>query len=149
MSNSHKTIVICSSANFYEHVGQLADQLEAMGYQAVMPLNAVKMKASGDYDVAKTKTWYDNPADFHKKQSYMDAHFKEIADGDAVLLVNDTKHGVEGYIGPNGLMEMAVGYYLKKPIFILHDVAKEVGCYEEVMGMGTIQLHGDIENLKF
>lgn len=142
-----KVITICSSAQFYEHVNKVADELEKIGYTALVPDNAKKMRVSGNYDVKQNKTWFDNPEDFVKKRAYMDAHFKEVEKADAVLLVNDEKHGKAGYIGPNGLMEMAVAYYLNKPIFVLNDVDKENSVYEEVYGMGCTILHGDVSKI--
>lgn len=143
-----KTIVICSSAAFYKHVCELADQLEAQGYTVVIPATARKMRQTGNFDVAAYKTWYDNAADFTKKQQLMDTHFAEIAQGDTILVVNDKKHGVEGYIGPNVLMEMAIAYYLKKPVYVLNDIAPEVSVYEEVLGMQAVQLGGTVESLE-
>lgn len=106
------------------------------------------MRKTGNYKVADYKTWYENPADFVKKRFFIDQHFAEIAKSDAILMVNDSKRGVVGYIGPNGLMEMAVAYYLKKPIFILNDVPSTNPIYEEVMGMNAHILHGDIRKLE-
>ncbi len=148
MTKTAPIVVICSSAAFYKHVCELADQLEAQGFTVVIPATARKMQASNNFDVSANKTWYKNPADFTKKQQLMDGHFAEIAAGDAILVVNDKKHGVEGYIGPNVLMEMAIAYYLKKPIYILHNVASEVSVYEEVMGMQATQLSSNIQNLE-
>lgn len=148
MANTSKTIVICSSAAFYKHVCELADQLEAKGFTVVIPATARKMRETNDFDVAAYKTWYENADDFTKKQAFMDAHFAEIAQGDVILVVNDKKHGVEGYIGPNVLMEMAIAYYLQKPIYVLNTVTPEVSVYEEVMGMQAVQLDGSIQNLE-
>lgn len=142
-----KSIAICSSAQFYEHVNTIADELEQYGYKVVVPHNATIMRKTNDYKVENYKTWYENPEDFVRKKEYMDAHFKEVENADAVLLVNDEKNGVKGYIGPNGLMEMALAYYLKKPIYILNDVTKDNKVFEEVFGMGCIILHGDLSKV--
>lgn len=144
-----KTITICASVAFYKHVNELADQLEEKGFKVIVPATARKMRASGDYDVTHTKTWYENADDFTKKRELMDGHFAEVENCDAILVVNDRKHDVDGYIGPNVLMEMALAYYLKKPIFILNNVGKDLGVYEEVMGMDCTQLAGDIGKLDF
>lgn len=142
-----KVITLCSSAQFYEHVNELADKLEEAGYTAIVPNNAKTMRAEGNYDVSVYKTWFDKPEDFAKKRTFMDAHFKEVEKADAILLVNDEKHGKPGYIGPNGLMEMAIAYYLKKPIYVLNAVAKDNSVYEEVHGMGCIILDGDLSKI--
>ena len=140
-------IVFCSSASFYEHVNRLADELEQLGHESIVPDSAEKMKKSGNYDVASHKTWYDNPDDYTQKRALMDGHFKKVTEGDAILVVNDDKHGQAGYIGPNALMEMAVAYYLKKPIYILNNVPKDSSIFEEVVGMGCVLLDGDLSKI--
>lgn len=143
-----KTIVLCSSAAFYEHVNQLADELNAMGFKAVVPHNAKQMKVSGDYNVEAVKTWYKNPDDFSRKTAFMRGHFDEVANGDIVLVVNDEKRGVPGYIGSNVLLEMGLGFYLKKPIYVLNPVSAEASNYEEVIGLGSILIDGDLTKIK-
>ncbi|HVX58880.1 MAG TPA: hypothetical protein VG964_04100 [Candidatus Saccharimonadales bacterium] len=142
-----KTIVICSSASFYEHVNQIADELVGLGYKAVVPLTARKMKKTGDYDVHKIKTWIDRPEDFGMKHDLAMAHFNEIARGDAVLIVNDDKPGKPNYIGPNTAMEWGVAYHLGKPVFIMNGVDKESNFYEEVYGLATV-IDGDLKRIK-
>ncbi len=142
-----KTIVLCSSAAFYRHVNELADELEKRGFHAVVPLTAERMRASGDYNVDSVKTWYGNPGDYDKKAQLMRGHFDKVAEGDAVLVVNDEKHGVPGYIGPNVLMEMGLAFYLKKPIYVLDDVVPDMPVYEEVLGMGSVILSGDLTKI--
>ena len=142
-----KTIVICSSATFYEHVNQVAQQLQTMGYKTVVPITANKMRQSGDYDISKVKTWLDNPEHFKKKEALARAHFEEIAKGDAILIVNDDKPGKPNYIGPNVTMEWGLAYYLRKPVFILNGVDKASNFYEEVYGMATV-INGDLGKVK-
>lgn len=142
-----KTITLCASVVFYEHVNEIADALEEKGFDAVVPKTAEKMRESGNYEVSSVKTWYDNPDHFTIKRALMDAHFAAVEQADAILVVNDKKHGVEGYIGPNVLMEMAVAYHLKKPIYILNDINKDLNVYEEVYGMNCQILNGKLEKI--
>src|SRR5690348_6805097 len=107
-----KTIVLCSSGTFYEHINELATELETMGYQAVVPATAYKMRRSGDYDITKVKAWIKDPKHFDLKKKLAMGHFVEVAKGDAILLVNDDKPGKPNYIGPNGTMEWGLAYYL-------------------------------------
>jgi nucleoside 2-deoxyribosyltransferase len=141
------TIVICSSASFYEHVNQVAAELRERGFEVVVPSSAEKMAKTGDYDVTKHKTWYDKPADFERKAALMHEHFDKVATGGITLVVNDEKKGVKGYIGPNALMEMGLAFHLQKPIYVLNNVDKDMPVYEEVIGMGSIILDGDITKL--
>lgn len=61
-------------------------------------------------------------------------HFSKIEESDAVLIVNPEKRGIAGYIGGNSLMEMALAFYLKKPIY-LTEMRSDVSYAEEVGGM--------------
>lgn len=143
-----KTVVLCSSASFYEHTNQVADELEKLGFKAVVPHNAAEMRKSGNYNAEAVKSWYQNPDDFHKKTNYMRWHFDEIAKGDAVLVINDDKKGVPGYIGSNVLLEMGLAFYLNKPIYILNPISSEAGNYEEVIGMGSVVISGDLSKIR-
>ena len=148
MSTKKKTIVICSSGTFYQHVNQIAEELEAQGYRTVVPATAVKMKKRGDYNIAKVKTWMDNSELFRLKQGLATGHFNEVAAGDAILVVNDDKPGRPKYIGPNTTMEWGLAYYLGKPVYILNGVSKDSNYYEEVYGMSTAVLDGDLAKIE-
>jgi len=78
----------------------------------------------------------------------MKKHFKLIAKSDAILVVNDTKNNIRGYIGGNTLMEMGLAFYLKKPIFLLNPISKKSPFYEEVMGMFPKILDNDLSKIK-
>ncbi len=142
-----KTITICSSANFYKQVNEIKKELEALGYTVLVPQSALKMEASGDYEVSHHKTWFGNADDYDKKAELMRAHFDEVVKGDAVLVVNNEKHGVQNYIGGNVLMEMAIGFHLHKPIYLLNDIPTESPFLEEIVGMGSVPLNGDLRQL--
>jgi hypothetical protein len=137
------TITICSSANFYQRVIEVADQIKPLGFDSIVPATAFKMKESGDYDASHYRTWLNDDNDYGKKAQLMRTHFDEIAKGDAILVVNEEKHGVPNYIGGNVLMEMAVAFYLQKPIFILNEIPAESTFLEEIKGMMPTVLHGD------
>jgi len=45
-------------------------------------------------------------------------------------------------------MEMTVAFYLKKPIYILNEIPEDSSFLEEIIGVGSIPLHGDLRLLK-
>lgn len=138
--------MVCCSGKFYEHANQVAEQLEKLGYTAVVPATARQMKESGDYDIDKVKTWYQNPDDRHIKTAKMHGHFDEINKGDAILLINDDKPGQPAYIGPNGFMEWGLAAFQQKPIFILNPVPPDSNYWEEAL---TVQvLDGNLSKIK-
>jgi hypothetical protein len=64
-----------------------------------------------------------------------------------VLILNYEKHGQANYIGGNVLMEMALAFYQKKPIFILNEAPEDSTFLEEILGVLPVFLHGKLENL--
>ncbi len=141
------TLVVCSSAAFYKQVVQLKQQLEATGLVVVIPKTAAKMAETGDFEVEHYKTWFANADDYDKKADLMRAHFDEISNGDAILVVNNEKHGHANYIGPNVLMEMSLAWYQNKAIYLLNAIPNESPFEEEIKGMNPIALGGNISKL--
>lgn len=143
-----KSIVICCSAAFYKRANEIAEKLEKLGFRAVLPSTAVRMKRENNYSVPRVKSWYQNPQHYDRKQSLAGEHFDKVAKGDAILIINDDKPGQPNYIGPNTLMEWGLAYYLDKPIFILNSIVKNHNAHEEVYGMSTVVLDGDLAKIE-
>lgn len=141
------TVTVCSSASFYRQAITIRAQLEEQGLKAILPITAEHMQRSGDFDVSHYKTWFGDTHDYPKKTALMRGHFAKVEKGDAVLVLNYEKHGVTNYIGGNVLMEMAIAFYLKKPIFILNDLPSESAFLEELLGLAPIVLHGNLSGL--
>jgi len=142
-----KAITICSSANFYRQAVDIQTKLEAKGIKVNMPDTAERMKKSGDFDVEHYKTWFNDNNDYHKKTALMRGHFKKVAEGDAILVLNYEKHGIPNYIGGNVLMEMGLAFYLAKPIYILNEIPQKSIFLEEILGVVPIVLHGKLDEL--
>jgi len=142
-----KTITICCSASFYKQALDVQAKLQKQGFKVKIPHTANIMKKSGDFDVETYKTWFKNPNDYKKKAKFMRQHFKKVLECDAVLVLNYEKNGVEGYIGGNGLMEMALAFHYRKPIYILNPVVESSSLYEEILGMSPVFLHGELSKL--
>ncbi|MDA1337222.1 MAG: hypothetical protein O3C23_00425 [bacterium] len=139
-------ITICCSASFYKQALEVQKELQKQGYKVKIPHTAHKMKKSGDFAVETYKTWFKNPKDFTRKAMLMRRHFKKILESDAILVLNYKKNDMDGYIGGNTLMEMALAFHYKKPIFVLNSMPETSSVYEEVMGMQPTLLDGDIRN---
>lgn len=122
---------------------QLSDR-----YEVIVPTTATKMKETGDYDVSHYKTWFADPDDYHKKAALMRGHFEKVAEANAILVINEEKHGRPGYIGGNVLMEMALAFWLKLPIYVLNPADPESSFTEEIVGMGSIIIDGDLSKIQ-
>ncbi|MFI5240563.1 MAG: hypothetical protein ACHQUB_02550 [Candidatus Saccharimonadia bacterium] len=141
------TIAICSSANFYEQVNEISDRLAEKGFSVVVPLTANIMRENGDYDVSHYRTWLSDDSKYDRKTYLMKHHFAKVAESDAILVVNNEKHGVPNYVGGNVLMEMALAMHLDKPIFLLNEIPTQSNFLEEIIGLGPIVLHGELSRL--
>ena len=141
-----KTIVICSSASFYEKLFPIEKEIKKLGFKTALPKTAIKMKRRNSFDVNFYKTWNKNPNDYHKKRELMNHHFNKIIKGDAILVTNFDKNGIAGYIGGNVFMEITIAYHYKKPIFILNDIADDSLIKEEIIGVNPVFLKGNIAN---
>ena len=147
MAKKKRTITICCSASFYRQALDVQEKLQKRGFKVLVPLTANKMKRSGDFNVKNYKTWYKNAADYTKKAKLMKGHFKKVIEGDAILVLNYEKKGMQGYIGGNGLMEMAIAFHYKKPIYILNPASKSSSLYEEILGMQPVFLNGNLSKI--
>lgn len=65
---------------------------------------------------------------------------------DAIVVLNYSKNGVEGYIGGHTLIELGFAYYLKQKIFLLYPPEPVEQCRysHEIMHMQPIVLEGDL-----
>ncbi|MDP3741634.1 MAG: hypothetical protein Q8R08_04930 [bacterium] len=143
-----KSITICSSASAYKQAWVVKTELEKLGYKVWIPLTAKKMNQTKNYKVSHYKAWYKDPKKFITKAWLMRKHFSEIEKADAILVTNFTKNKQTGYIGGNVLMEMALAFYLKKPVFLLNKPSRKSVLYEEIMGVRPVILNGDLELIK-
>ncbi|KKU09471.1 MAG: hypothetical protein UX14_C0045G0003 [Parcubacteria group bacterium GW2011_GWF1_45_5] len=143
-----KTIVICSSASFYSQVVEVQKQLKDLGFKVRVPLTVNKMVKSNDFKVETYKTWMERPEDYKRKAYLTKKHFNEVEKGDVVLILNYKKNGKDGYIGGAVLSEIAIDFYLKKPIYILNPIDESSSFKEELYGMFPVILNGDLSKIK-
>lgn len=146
-AKSSKTVVLCSSASFYKQVLEIRDALKKMGFKVATPLTAGRMERTGDFDVNTYKTWFKDAHTYDRKTFLTKHHFRKIAKGDSVLVLNYEKNGRPGYIGGAVLAEMAVALHLGKKIYVLNPIDESVSYKEEILGMQPIFLNGDISSI--
>ncbi len=139
-------ITICSSANFYKHAVEIQKELEKLGFKAIVPHTAEKMKKSGNFDASHYRTWLKDSSKYDRKTWLMREHFKEVENGDVILVINDEKNGKADYIGGNALIEMALAFHLGKPIYLLNEIPEGSTFLEEIIAMGAIPLKGDLKS---
>jgi nucleoside 2-deoxyribosyltransferase len=83
-----------------------------------------------------------------KKGEAITKHFRKIDEGDAILVTNYEKKGIENYIGGNTFLEIGYAFGKGKKIFILNDLPEQSAYKEEILGMQPIVLNGDISKIR-
>ncbi len=141
------TFVICASASSYRRVIDACKDFDALGIRFVLPKTAEKMRSAGDANIEAVTDWSAAPDGYHGKSLLIREHFKEIEKGDALLVMNYEKHGIDNYIGPNVLMEMSTAFYLGKPIYVLNGKPDGSPLIDEILALEPVFLNGDVSQL--
>lgn len=127
-------ITICGSMRFKHEMLAVGERLSAMGYSFEFP----------NLDESDPSTMSDRERFIAEKAAlFMREHLVKIADSDAILVYNPDKDGVEGYIGANTLMEMAVAFEQRLDVFVWQHRPENTWALE-VDGMHPIVLDGDL-----
>lgn len=138
------SIVLCGSLTAVDEMVRVQKLLEEKDVLARIPGSITENISSEQY----TQLRKDNLNEFIKqKGARMLTHFDYISAYDAVLVVNPPKNGIDGYIGPNTLMEMAHAFALRKKLFVLYPVSEESAFSDELIGMNATNLNGNINTL--
>jgi hypothetical protein len=138
-------ITVCSSAQFFKQAVEVGQELKKLGFKVKLPKTASLMKRTGNFNVRAHKTWFKNKRDYRIKTGLIRDHFRKVIEADAILVLNLEKNGVFGYIGGNTLMEMALAFHLRKPIFIYNEIDDSLNFKEEVYGLEPVFIKGDLK----
>lgn len=122
-----KNIVLCGSMKVKDKMIEIANKLNEMGYNALLPVECIE-------GLPKTIA--------------SRAHFNRIIDknNEIILVVNEEKEGIKNYIGPNSFAEIAFAFYYNKKIYLLNDIYEPFS--DELIGWNVKVLNGDL-NVSF
>ena len=108
--------MICGSMHFAKEMLEAQKILQELGHKARVPsdthecLENPELNMDFDYCVS---------TNIDKKD------FQQVADSEAILVLNYPKKGIDGYVGGATLMEIGLARHLDKKIFLLHEVPSE------------------------
>ncbi len=139
-----KTIFLCASMDFYKELVDIEKQLVAKGFSVKIPVSAQIMKKKNDFEVSHFK----DVLSHGKKAEFIHKNFQEIAKSDSILVINNKKKGIKGYIGANVLMEIGLAFYLKKKICIWNDVEETTSSREELLAFEVEFINQDLKKIK-
>jgi hypothetical protein len=151
-------ITICGSIGFYEEMKEVMTRLINIGHEVKIPELALEItKEFGGGEKAYFGQYIEDNGGIdafpcnHKiwdfKHGAIREHYDKIDWSDAILVVNNEKRGIKGYIGGNTLIEIGIAFYQKKPIYILNPVSSELSYKQEIFGMRPIILNNDLKKI--
>ena len=135
-----KKIFLCASMNFYRELIGLEADLQTQGWTVYLPQSAKVMKEKNDFEVSHFKGVYT----YEQRALLIHQNFVDISVFDAILVINNEKNGVKGYIGPNVLMEIGLAFYLKKKIYIWNTVPNAASYKDELLCLGAVEINKDL-----
>ena len=130
-------VTICGSMHHIEGMKQAEELLTKAGYEVETP-----NPREGEVD-------YHSLSDEERarlKDTLIKEHLDKISESDAILVFNEDKKGVAGYIGGNTLMEMAFAYAQGIEIFLFRP-APDMSYTDEILGIQPIVLGGDVAKI--
>ena len=144
-------ITLCGSIAFIDEMDVVRKKLEEMGHEVEMPPLEVADETGAmipvkQYYALRKSTTDDSSWIWKRKAEAMRWHFDKIVWSDAILVLNEEKNGIPGYIGANTLLEMGLAFHLKKPIYLWNPIP-EISYKEEILGMWPVVIDGDLKKI--
>lgn len=133
-------IAISGSMAFADRMLQIKAELEAAGHVVATPIANSELKSA-----YKAK---DDGRIISLEHDLMAEHIDRIKKCSALLVVNEAKNGINGYVGTNVLIELGSALALGKKIYLLRQPSKELPQYYEVMATYPTVLNGDLQKME-
>lgn len=134
------TIAICGSITFYETMLSIEAKLKNLGHTEVFVPEDFRHTEMYSNDVSVTDARLKIEFNLIKK------HWEKIKKADCILVVNNDKSGIKGYIGGNTFLEMGFAFVLGKKIFLLNPVPI-MPYTSEIVAMQPIVINGELERI--
>jgi len=136
-------IFLAASMNFYEELVKIESNLKTKGFEVEIPVSAKLMKAKNDFVVDHFK----GTTTSVQKGVYIKENFNNISLSDAILVINNEKNGIKGYIGPNVLMEIGLAFHLNKNIYIWNQYPENAPYKDELLALSVKVINQDLEQI--
>ena len=120
-------IVLCGSMKIKDKIFEVKDELEKKGFNVLLPEECIKGLP---------------------KEIASRAHLDRVINKNnpTILIVNDTKNGINNYIGANSFAEIAFAYYYHKKVYLYDDIYEPYK--DELEGWGIIPLKKDLNKIE-
>lgn len=137
-----KKVIICGSISAAEEILEVKKKLQEKGFEVEIPEGVKRQELRERTEVAN-----EEKAEDKIKYDLIRGYFHKLKEYDIVLVVNPEKRDVANYIGGNTLIEMAFGYALEKPIYILYGIP-DISYTSEILAMQPTVLNGNLAKVQ-
>lgn len=129
---------------FAKDMVKIRKELKKHGHNARIPV--------GTLPHLRSKLFVDDlkkNLEFCIKNNIMKRNFREVEKSDAILVLNNKRNGINGYIGISALLEMGIAHHLGRKIFLYNQVPhyNEARWAHEVMIMQPTIINGDLDKI--
>ena len=131
-------VVVCASMTLSKRLVEIENELLAKGHTVVLPEHThhyATLPAEDDMHRESSQNKID--------EDLIRGYFHKIKDSDCVLVVNETRRGIENYIGGNSFLEMGFAHVLNKPIYLFNPIP-DMGYTDEIVAMRPVIIEGDL-----
>jgi hypothetical protein len=135
-------IGVAGSMQFTEELIKYRDELRKRGHDAFVTNLAEPFIGKSDEEKEKIKIFQKNNKDAIRE------FWRQMQEGDALLVVNLDKHGIENYIGGNTFLEMGFAHVLNQKIFLLNPIPDIPYYKTEIEAMKPVILNGNLKKIE-
>lgn len=134
-------IFITASKNSYDKVGEIKEQLEAMGHVVTPPngFNEPEVEeATRQLSPEEYSAW---------KAEMIREDGRIVAANDAVLVLNMEKHGQPNYVGGATFLEMFKAFDMGKKLFMYNPIPEGM-LTDEIIGLQPVVINQDLSKIQ-
>lgn len=135
-------IGVVGSMQYTEKMMDLKERLKKLGHSAYMTVLAEPFVGRTDEEKEVIKLHQKNDMDAIRE------FWNLMQGGDAILVANYDKRGIENYIGGNTLMEIGFAHVLKQRIFLLNPIPDIQFYKTEIEAVKPLIINGDLTLIK-
>ncbi len=135
-------IVVCGSMTFSPEMIDVGKRLESLGHEVTIPAFA---EAYADLQSNDEISRESSQNKIH--HDLIRAYYTKIKAGDGILVYNQTKKGIDHYIGANTFLEMGFAHVERKPIFLYFPIPAMPYLDDEIIAMRPTVINGVLERM--
>ncbi|MBI4895193.1 MAG: hypothetical protein HY831_01740 [Candidatus Aenigmarchaeota archaeon] len=138
-------ITVCGSVKFASKLVETYRKLEELGHEPMMHKLMFGIADGSAKDVIEGIS--KNHAETKRKHNFIRWWYDCIKSGDAILVCNFDKNGIQNYIGGNTLIEIGFAHVNNKKVFLLNPIP-DISYRDEIEAMTDVIIDGDLSKIK-